>query len=138
MKIVIIDSDAIIALFNDKDSNSKRAMDILQELNKNGITIIYPATTIVEVITTLQRKIHKPKIVKAIVELIKNGNLPIESVNGDVILKSFEIFNPDGSKKDTLFDAVVATIAKKYTADAIFSFDKGYKKLGFKLITDIL
>lgn len=138
MKIVIIDSDAIIALFNDKDSNSKRAMDILQELNKNGITIIYPATTIVEVITTLQRKIHKPKIVKAIVELIKNGNLPIESVNGDIILKSFEIFNPDGSKKDTLFDAVVATIAKKYTADAIFSFDKGYKKLGFKLITDIL
>ncbi len=41
------------------------------------------------------------------------------------------------SKHNTLFDAVVAATAKKYQADAIFSFDKFYKKQGFKLASEL-
>jgi predicted nucleic acid-binding protein len=37
-----------------------------------------------------------------------------------------------------LFDALVATFAKKYNADAIFSFDEWYKNLGFKLVTSLV
>jgi predicted nucleic acid-binding protein len=47
-------------------------------------------------------------------------------------------FNPNGSKKDTFFDAVIAALAKKNNAVAIFSFDKGYKKTGIPLISDLL
>jgi len=40
-------------------------------------------------------------------------------------------------KHHTLFDAVVAAVADKYQADAIFSFDKFYKSKGFKLASDL-
>ena len=42
------------------------------------------------------------------------------------------------SKHHTLFDAIVAAVAKKYYADAIFSFDKFYKSKGFKLVSELL
>ena len=45
-------------------------------------------------------------------------------------------FNPKMSKKNTLFDCVVAAVAKKYKVDAIFSFDDFYKKSGFTLTED--
>jgi predicted nucleic acid-binding protein len=37
-----------------------------------------------------------------------------------------------------LFDALVAAVAKKNNADAIFSFDEWYKKLGFTLVTGLI
>ncbi|MEK9179518.1 MAG: hypothetical protein AAB893_03555, partial [Patescibacteria group bacterium] len=47
-------------------------------------------------------------------------------------------FGPQISKHNTLFDCIIAAVAKEYRADAIFSFDKFYRKLGFKLAEDIL
>ena len=46
-------------------------------------------------------------------------------------------FNPDTSKKNTLFDCTVAAVAEEYKADAIFSFDKFYKSKGFKLASEL-
>lgn len=39
-------------------------------------------------------------------------------------MQALLLYNPHGSKQNTLFDAVVATIAKELNADAIFSFDE--------------
>jgi predicted nucleic acid-binding protein len=36
-----------------------------------------------------------------------------------------------------VFDALVAAVAKKNNADAIFSFDAWYQKQGFKLVTNL-
>lgn len=41
------------------------------------------------------------------------------------------------SKHATLFDGIVAAVAEKYQADAIFSFDKFYKRKGFKLASEL-
>ncbi|MGI0058845.1 MAG: PIN domain-containing protein [Nitrosotalea sp.] len=37
-----------------------------------------------------------------------------------------------------MFDAVIAAMAKRHNASAIFSFDKGYKKTGIPLVSDYL
>ena len=42
------------------------------------------------------------------------------------------------AKKNTLFDAVVAAIAKRLNADAIFSFDEWYRKIGLTLTDDLI
>ena len=41
------------------------------------------------------------------------------------------------SKQNTLFDCIIATVARKYSAGAIFSFDKWYTKIGFTLASEI-
>lgn len=138
MQTVVIDSDAIIALFYDKDANTEKALKTLDCLNKNEVQLICTATTIVEVVTTFQRKLSNPVLVKKFTQLVKNGDLIIEPVNQNIILAALDIFNPDKSKHNTLFDAVVIIVAKKYRADAIFSFDKWYIKVGFKLATELI
>jgi predicted nucleic acid-binding protein len=38
------------------------------------------------------------------------------------------LFKPHGSKHNTIFDAIVAALAQKHHAQAIFSFDDWYEK----------
>lgn len=58
---------------------------------------------------------------------------PVQVVERKTLLQALALFNPDGSKRNSLFDAVIATRAKQVEADAIFSFDQWYKKVGFPL-----
>jgi len=51
------------------------------------------------------------------------------------LTEALALFNLHGSKQNTLFDAVVAAMARRLNAAAIFSFDKWYEKLGFRLVT---
>ena len=54
-----------------------------------------------------------------------------------VLAEALTLFNPHGSKQNTLFDAVVAALAKRLDADAIFSFDSWYEKRGFRLVAQL-
>jgi hypothetical protein len=61
--------------------------------------------------------------------------IPVDDV---VITTAIGLYNPEGSKYNTFFDAIVAAVAKLTKADAIFSFDEWYNKQGFKITDDIL
>ena len=54
----------------------------------------------------------------------------VQAVDHAVLTEAADLFHPNGSKKNTPFDAVVAAIAKRFNADAIFSFDEWYRKWG--------
>jgi predicted nucleic acid-binding protein len=71
-------------------------------------------------------------------ERIKAHELLIEPVDQTTIDDAATIFKPHGSKQNTLFDAIVATIAKKHRARAVFSFDEWYTKVGFELVSNIV
>ena len=51
--------------------------------------------------------------------------------------RAAEIFDQTISKKNTLFDAIVAATAESLKAEAIFSFNSWYPKLGFKLVLEM-
>ncbi len=138
MKTIIVDADGLIALFNKDDAHAEKAVLLLQDLVREEAKIIYPATTIVEATTTLQRKLHKPELAAQIAVLVKENQFPIVSINEDTLNDAVSYFKPvESSKHNTLFDAVVAAVAKKTNADAIFSFDKWYTKQGFTLVADL-
>lgn len=138
--IIINDADAIIALVNEDDPNHKQAVIISTILAERNATILTPVTSIIEANTALVRAIvpPRPDLIKVIVGLCMIGEIPTIDIPADILPEAMTFFNPDGSKKDTFFDAVVAAMAKRYVADAIFSFDKGYKKTGILLIADLL
>jgi predicted nucleic acid-binding protein len=138
MKTVIVDADGLIALFSKNDAHAGKAMHFLQQLVQDEAQILSPASVIIEAVTTLQRKIKQPEIAAEITHLVQEGQFPIVPVSEDTLLTALPYFKPTtGSKADTLFDAVVAAVAKEKEADVIFSFDQWYAKQGFTLIADL-
>ena len=107
-------------------------------LEENEATLYFPTTTIAETITALARKHASPALARQIVEQCKFRSILFTPVDEAVITTAIGFYNPDGSKKNTFFDAIVAAAAKLAKADAIFSFDNWYKKQGFKITDDIL
>ena len=102
----------------------------------SGAELIYPATVIVETVTFLQGRLNRSDLAKRVIQLVYDKQLNIEPVDGEIIQKA-SLFMDFKKKHDTLFDAIVAVVAQKYKADAIFSFDKFYEKKGFKLASDL-
>ena len=138
LPIIVVDTDALIGLFYEQDAHATEAFTIAQKLQSRNAKLIFPVTTLVETITALQRKMHRPDLVKQVVHLIEHTPLEIEPVDSTTLAESLSLFSPDGSKQDTLFDAIVATIATKQAARAIFSFDAWYEKRGFTLARDVV
>lgn len=137
MKTIIVDSDALIAIVNKDDLMSSKAIKTLENLYKQQAKLIYPVTTIAETITTLQRKLSNPKLAAEVNQMIMDSHFSIAAVDQEILYLAQSIFNPKGSKQNTFFDAIVAAVAKKLKADAIFSFDVWYQKSGFTLASNL-
>jgi predicted nucleic acid-binding protein len=130
---VIVDSDALIALFNPRDAHAAEAMDLLQFIESNNLTLLYPVTTIVETVTAFQRKLSLPKQAWTLIDFLRERQIPIEPVDQSLIFEAVTFLRREGSKKNTLFDAVVAALAKRHGA-YVFSFDQWYEKLGLPML----
>lgn len=135
--IIIVDSDALIGSLNTKDQHYLIAHQTILELINKGSTLIYPATVIVETVTFLQGRLNAPELANQVIQLVNDNQFIIEPVDNNILQKASLFLDFKKSKHHTLFDAIVAAIAKKNNADAIFSFDKFYKNKGFKLASEL-
>lgn len=80
--------------------------------------------------------LNKPSLIKELIGLVINGGIKILSVTEKDMLEALKQFKPYGSKHNTLFDETCLVIARKINADAIFSFEKYYKKNKMKTLAD--
>ncbi len=135
--LVVADADSIVAGAYAEDSNHERVLDLSQKLAERGAHILFPSTAISEAITTLQRKFSDPKLAAATLALLTEPAIAIENVDAKIIQEAKKLFDPNASKHNTLFDCIIATVAKNRSADAIFSFDDWYIQLGFTLVSDL-
>lgn len=135
--VVIADADAIVAQAFAEDINHSLTLSLGKQLRKQQAHIIFPSTAVAEAVTTLQRKFSNPGLAAATLDLFMESNIVVDSVDHEDIREARKLFDPKGSKKNTIFDCLVATLVKKHKADAIFSFDNWYKKSGFKLVADL-
>lgn len=136
-RTVVVDADALIALLNKDDALAGRADALLQQLVADEAILLYPATTLVEAVTTLQRKLSQPALAAKVIDLLQADQIPVEPIDTEILTSAVLLFDPTGSKRNTLFDAVVAAVAKRQHADAIFSFDAWYEKAGFRLASNL-
>lgn len=134
---VIVDADAIIAQVNQNDRHHKNAMSISKSLSANGAQVIYPATAVAESNAFIQRALSSTATAYHTAKIFTDPSVEVIEVNQSILNEAMNYFSPKTSKKNTLFDCIIAATAKKYKADAIFSFDKFYKSKGFKLIEEI-
>lgn len=141
IKTLVVDSDALIALFNNADSNFSKAEALFESFYEQKTRLVYPSTTLVETVDTIQRKLKKYVVAQQIAQLISSAELTIESVepiDGNYLKEAARYFEAEKTNRKTLADAVVAAVAKKLNADGILSFDSWYHKLGFKLASELV
>jgi predicted nucleic acid-binding protein len=136
--VVIGDADGLIALLQEDDSNHEKAVQIARRCIEQHAEVIFPLTAIVEAVTTLQRRLRNPALAEKVRQQTIAGQLVIDEVDRETLKQASTLFNPFGSKQNTLFDAVVAVVARKYGATTIFSFDGWYKHIGLTLAHDIV
>ena len=135
---VIVDADAIISFVYVDDENHRRAKQIMQQLVTSDVYLLFLTTAICEAITVLRGRLNRPEDAKRILNKFQSGDFPVQAVDHAILTKAGDLFNPNGSKKNTLLDAVVAAIAKRFNAAAIFSFDEWYRKIGLMLTDDLI
>lgn len=137
-KIVVVDSDAIFAIYNPNDPLNARATRTFRELINQGYQLIYPTSVVFEVISLFQRVLPSPTVTAKLIELIKNDQILIHVVEADILKESAALFDPAGSKKNTLIDCSVAAVAKKIKAAGVFAYDEFYTKQGLKPAEDLV
>lgn len=135
--LIIADADSIVAQAYTGDSNHKQVLSLSQMLEESGAHILFPSTAISEAVTTLQRKFSNPHLAASTLNLLTEPGIDIENIDEEIIREAKKLFDPSVSKHNTFFDCIVATGAKKHDADAVFSFDDWYSKLGFKLVSNL-
>ena len=132
-KTVVVDSDSLFAIYNPNDPLNTKALKTFQKLIVEGYQLIYPTSVLFEVISLFQRVLPTPTVTKKLLEMIKNDQIFIFVIDNDTLKESAALFNPAGSKKNTLIDCSVVTIAKKIKADGVFAYDGFYTKQGLLL-----
>jgi len=137
-KIVVVDSDSIFALYNPNDPLNTRATQTFQQLITREYQLVYPTSVLFEVISLFQRVLPTPTVTKKLIEMIRNDHLQTCVVDSDILKESAKLFDPAGSKKNTLIDCSVVAIAKKIKAFGVFSYDEFYTKQGLKLAEDLI
>lgn len=135
--LIIADADSIVAQAYADDASHKQVLSLSQMLEELGAHILFPSTAISEAVTTLQRKFSDPHLAASTLNLLTEPGIDIENIDEGIIREAKKLFDPNASKHNTFFDCIVATVAKKHHADAIFSFDDWYFKLGFKLVSNL-
>src|SRR5690242_7477219 len=136
--VVIVDADALIALSNEEDANHEKAKSTLQLLSTINAAALFPTTALCEAVTVLRGRLNKPTEAASIIEKFQTGDYPTQAVDDGILKEAAALFRPLASKKNTLFDAVVAALARQLKADAIFSFDGWYRKIGMTLTDDLI
>lgn len=135
--IVVGDTDGLIAILHEDDSHHQKTIETVVKLLQQDAQTVFPLTTITETITTLIRKLNQPDLAASVVGQITSGVLSIENSDTDMLDEALKVFDPKGSKKNTIFDAMVVATAKKLNTNVILSADEWYSKLGFTLAADL-
>lgn len=134
---IVVDADAIIAQADANDAHHGPATEISKSLVTMKASVVYPATAIIESTAYMQRVLNSTASAYDTAVVLTDPGVQVAEVNQNTIRNAMKYFSPNASKKNTLFDCIVATIADEQNADAIFSFDKFYTHKGFKLASDI-
>ena len=137
-KTIVVDSDAIFAIYNPNDPLNSRAVETFQQLIAQEFQLIYPSSVIFEVVSLFQRVLPSPVVTAKLIDLIKSDQLIIYIVDNDLLKRAADIFNPAGSKKNTLVDCSVVAIAKKLKVGGVFAYDNFYIKQGLKPAEDLI
>lgn len=121
---VLIDSDALFALYFIDDSNHLRAKNILRAFS-NKDQLFVANLVIQESATVISRKIGQKQTLDFLKKFEKTNTREI-FVDRKLTAKTWRIFKKQTKKATSFIDCANLAIAQEFKIDKVFSFDKFY------------
>jgi len=125
---IIVDTDALLALADTNDSLHTKAKALLIKLHLSAAKLLLLPSTLGEfsVLSTIRIGLEQTK---AVVEVWTTGSShKILNINQDLTKLALKIYNEQTSKEESLFDCYLIAAFNQNKIDALFSYDKGFKK----------
>ena len=135
--MIFVDSDAYIAVNAKDDPHHRKALFLSKELRRNKIATVTSWMVVDEVATKLSYFTTKGKSLDFLDNLLRSQTKIVyvgRKLTGSIV----ERFQLQTSKCVSLTDCTNMVIAKELGIDTFFSFDRHYKKNGFKLLEDVI
>lgn len=129
--VVIVDSSALFAIEDLKDSTHQKALEIYPTIPADTQVII-PAEIFAETVNTVWKKLNKKAAIDCAKKILSSTGFTILESSHELRLASLNIFENLQSKNISFTDCLVMAFAKKFKTKFIFGFDEGFKKNGFK------
>lgn len=135
---ILLDTDALVALTKEGDSNRQKAISIYQRLKENGAQFFLSPFTTAETVTVLSYRLSHKEAKKFLTEARKT-DLPVLSLEENSPNLADNWFNKQTKKGTSYFDCYNMALLERYgkQLNAIFSFDSVYKRNGFKTAEEI-
>jgi len=136
---IFIDSDAFIAIAKEDDINHDKAIHILNRLLGQTVSFVTSNYVFSESVTVISQRVgHKEAVVFA--NNLKSTKSPflIERINEETEDLALSIFTKQVSKNISFVDCTNMALLNRLSIDYIFSFDKVYKKNGYKLVEELI
>jgi len=132
---VLIDSSVIIAFFNKRDKNHRRAVDLLKEAMTHNYGLIFTSDYVIdETVTYLLKRIRRADVAIRAGKFLL-GNLEgfpdlfkIIFTNEDIFSRAWALFERLSKRGLSFTDCILLSIAKDYNL-AIMTFDDDFSGL---------
>ena len=134
---VFIDSSVFIALLNKDDSLHKKAVDLIKNMQENGLEPITSNFVLNEVITVLSLRVNKKTaLFFAEFSHAKDSALNVISVGEKIENKAIDYLKKIKSKNISFCDCTILAILDLFEIKNIATFDKDFniKDANFKII----
>lgn len=122
---ILIDSDALFALYFIDDANHQKAKKILEPFSKED-ELFVANLVLQESATVISRKIGQNQALDFLKKFEKTNAREI-FLDRRLTAKTWQIFKEQTKKGTSFIDCANLAIAKELKMDKIFSFDKFYR-----------
>jgi predicted nucleic acid-binding protein len=134
---VFVDTSAFVSLWDDKDTNRIKAINLQIKLEKLDAEIYTSSDVIGETLTVISKKIGKKQAVE-FAERIVNSGVQVIFIDKYLHLETIEFFKKIKSKNISYIDCSSIVAMKNNKIQIAFSFDEHFKNMGVKLLGDVL
>lgn len=128
---ILLDADALVALALVGDTNREKAINIVDSFEDDEMVVTQ--FTIPEVVTVLSKKATQ-RIANDFLIFLRQKNYFEFGVDQFNKKMADEIFLKQNKKGTSWIDCFNAAVYRLEKLDAIFSFDRFYKRVGAKVI----
>lgn len=134
---ILIDSDAFIAFYSKEDSLHEKSVKVISAISKKNYSQYTTWEVIDEVTTKLSYRFSRDTARKFLYKLLVS-DIFIVYPDENLASKALEVFEQVKNEHVSLTDCFNIAVCKDKKIDCVFSFDKIYKKVGLKLLPDII
>jgi predicted nucleic acid-binding protein len=128
---ILVDADALVALAKADDVNHAKALKLACKI-KNDLLYLSPFT-VAEAATVFSYRFSH-LAARIFLKLVRQRNFTELSLDLKSRRLADEIFLAQNTRKTSWFDCLNAALYQLNSLDAIFSFDRFYRRMGLKLL----